>query len=381
MKKLNIFHHSPFPYYSGGIDTWLNNFISSFDETTEITLYCPTPPADSQIVFDIEGYTNLRVIYIGSFHSYATMVSWSLTLFKKLFFTVDKHANNLVLSTIPTMFSVILLKMFRRIKGSIICSVRGSLAQDAVDLRKPKLMQYMIRAVERSVIYFADHLVANGKDTSVYLETFYSSQSIVIPNGVNLDVRKNAIDNNSDNLVELERAKADGKVIFLHVGTVRPIKGIDFILEAYANLPRNIIDGSELVFIGKGQLDAYATKASILSIAPQFLGAKNNVSDYYKLADLVINVSGGSGVSNSLIEALHLGAPVLAWDNLTFSQVITHGDNGLLSKHLDTSALTAEMKGYFDGVYSFDSELVSQSVKQFEWEHVKHNWSKLLIES
>jgi glycosyltransferase involved in cell wall biosynthesis len=378
MKKLNIFHHSPFPFYSGGIDTWLNNFISSFNETTLITLYCPKPPVDSETVFDIEGYSNLKIVYIGSYHSYLTMILWSIIVFFKVFFSVDKAAKNIVLSTIPTMFSVILLKICRRLKGDIICSVRGSLAKDAIDLHKPKLMQHMIKIIEGIVILFADKLVANGKDTSLYLKTFYSKKSIVIPNGVDLDARSSAVDCNLSDLNSLKQAKVDGKIIFLHVGTVRPIKGIDFILKAYAQLPQNIIDNSELVFIGKGQLEAYSIKATKLNISPKFLGAKNNVSDYYKVADLVINVSGGSGVSNSLIEALHIGVPVLAWDNLTFSQVITHSENGILCKHFDSTAISDGMKDYYDGIYSFRSDFVSKSVILFSWDKVLCKWSDLL---
>ena len=41
MSKINIFHMAPYPYYSGGIDSWLDNFVRSLiDDGFDVNLFC-----------------------------------------------------------------------------------------------------------------------------------------------------------------------------------------------------------------------------------------------------------------------------------------------------------------------------------------------------
>ncbi|MCI2285069.1 glycosyltransferase family 4 protein [Colwellia sp. MSW7] len=103
--------------------------------------------------------------------------------------------------------------------------------------------------------------------------------------------------------------------MLLHVGTLRPIKGIDYILNAYAALDDEAKNKSVLIFVGKGQETFYKNIAKSLGINVYFLGEKSNPLDYITLADAVINVSGGSGVSNSLLERR-------LWENLLLLGII-----------------------------------------------------------
>jgi len=378
-KTIRIIHISPFPFISGGIDTWLNNFLSTYNDSEyNLVVYCPKPNGLKQVMFDEDKFSNVQINYVGFFSSYSSMVKWSWEVFNVLRKELAREDTLIVLSTIPTMLPVILLKFIGHKCQRIICSVRGNIAQDAIDLNKSLLMRFLVKFVEGFSLRFADRIISNGRDTSAYLEEFYSQRSTVIPNGVNLSIRADSPIGSSADLLKLNEIKSSGKKILLHVGTVRKIKGIDFILEGYAGLPENIKQQTVLVFVGKGMLDHYSTVASELHISPLFLGQKSNVSDYYSIADLVINVSGGSGVSNSLIEALHIGTPVLAWDKLTFSQVIAHGKNGILCEYLNSAAITKGMDDFYIGKYSFEPGEITRSVKQFEWDHVKHMWSELL---
>ena len=183
MKSLNIFHLAAFPYYSGGIDTWLDNFLSTYDGSYQIRVYCPKPADNKPPIFDIASLKTTEIQYIGRFRSYPSMLLWSFAVFFSLFFRVDRQACTLVLSTLPTMLPVALLKIFGRLKGPVICSVRGSLAKDAIELNKGVLFRVLVRVVERGCLSFADRIVANGEDTRVYLQEFHGLASDMIPNG------------------------------------------------------------------------------------------------------------------------------------------------------------------------------------------------------
>ncbi|HRP37878.1 MAG TPA: hypothetical protein PLS50_08795, partial [Candidatus Dojkabacteria bacterium] len=148
-KNISIFHLSAFPYYTGGIDTWLYNLLSSLDGRYHITVYCPNPNDKSkEVIYDLSHLSTTRVVYIGEFHSYFTMVTWALKVFISQFSKIDKNSKILVLSTIPSFFPVILLKLFGRIKSEIVCSVRGQLARDAVEVNKNFVFQWAIKFIE-----------------------------------------------------------------------------------------------------------------------------------------------------------------------------------------------------------------------------------------
>lgn len=374
-KKISIFHLSAFPYYTGGIDTWLFNMISSLDGKFDVVVYCPSPSdASKEPVYDLAPFRTTKVIYIGKFHSYPSMVIWAFHVFTYLFHRFDKASTVLVLSTIPSFFSVILLKIFGKIKGQIICSVRGQIARDAVEMAKSRLFQKAIKLVEGICLKFADCIIANGWDTQDYLREFYNLDSKVIPNGFKPRIFPDRSDYHD--LSEFGQLKSQGIKIFVHVGTVRKVKCIDHILNAIALLNADTRSQAVFVFVGKGQIDHYKNLAEELGVPSFFIGERQNVKPYYLLADYVLNVSGGSGVSNSLIEALSFGKPVIAWDNKTFSQVITHGKNGILCSHLNTEKLSVAIEHVIKG-RKFSEDEIRNSVSRFQWDNVVENWIEL----
>ena len=74
------------------------------------------------------------------------------------------------------------------------------------------------------------------------------------------------------------------------MGTLRPIKGIHYILKAYSLLTKVEREKSLLVFIGKGMIEDYQKQADDLDINVKFLGHKNNVVQFLQKVDFVINV-------------------------------------------------------------------------------------------
>jgi glycosyltransferase involved in cell wall biosynthesis len=274
------------------------------------------------------------------------------------------------------MIAPTLLKKIGYLRGPLICSVRGALIYDAHDTKKPALLTWAIRQLERYLLRHADLVVANGWDTQDYLSREHGCASEVIPNGLDLNAeRRNPDDPDLDILTEV---KASGRLLFLHVGTVRRVKGIDAILDAYAQLPSALADRTRLVFVGKGQISQYLDKCAGVQPPPLFLGEKGNVDDYYDVADFVLNVSGGSGVSNSLLETLAHGVPVICWDRKTFTQVITQGVNGLTCPQSDIHSLTRAMGDAITGKFLFDADTVRSTVAGFTWDRIGMMWLSVL---
>mgnify|MGYP003979104353 FL=1 len=118
MKKLIIFHLAPFPYISGGIDTWLFNFIKENNYNYNITIFCPNTTDKREAIFDISTFDNLEIQYISTFNNYFQMLLWSFEMYKTSRNFIKKDISPiLVLSTIPTMIPIWLLKNITRIKN------------------------------------------------------------------------------------------------------------------------------------------------------------------------------------------------------------------------------------------------------------------------
>jgi len=371
---------APYPYYAGGIDSWLDNFLSSLlEEDVKINLFCFSSEnmTMDDLVFTKPTDERLTIYYLPAFTAYSKGISWLFSYirkFKSLKIETNKATENIVLSTIPIMAPVILLRKLRLLKGRLICSVRGQIAQDCIDLGKPYFFSKVVAYIEKTVLYLSDCVVANGKDTKSYLKSFHNIESIVAANGVS----RSFFSRNTDDVDLLSFDSYKGKKVFLHVGTLRPVKGIDYIVDAFGSLEAKDQEKSILIFIGKGMIEHYQEVCVVKGVNALFLGHKSNVCDYLDKADFVLNVSGGSGVSNSLVETLTAGKPVIAWDKETFSQVV-NSENGVLCENLSVKSLSMAVSDCINGNYSFDSNSVKASVWEYRWENVYKKWKALLF--
>jgi len=379
VSKINIFHMAPYPYYAGGIDSWLDNFLRSLlDDGFDVNLFCfdTKDLISRKMVFEGIESDKLQIYYLPGLQGLLSAPIWVMRYIcalRKINFSPEVADRSIILSTLPILPVILVSRFLGVIKGELICSVRGQIAQDCIDLGKPKLLAWVVKLVEGISLRFSDTIVSNGQDTANYLLRFYSIPSRVSPNGVSNRFLERFEDDPDLKIL----SNVPEKTIFLHVGTLRPVKGIHHILRAYSLLTKVERDSSMLVFIGKGMIEDYKIQASDLGINVVFLGHKNNVVQYLQKTDFVINVSGGSGVSNSLVEALMLGKPVIAWDKPTFSQVV--GDrNGILCKEGDSSSLSQALRDSIEGNSVFYSEEIISSVELFSWDSVYLEWRVIL---
>ena len=373
-----VLHLAPFPFVSGGIDTWLQHLLRRTAGTFTYDLLCPSPNSKHTEAmfpsFNDDGHVTIH--HVGRFRTYAGMALWSLQMGLKRLLIGHRQAPTLVLGTIPTMLPAFLLRKLGLLSGPILCSVRGALANDARDTQKSKLFQSTLRRMEERLLNCADIVIANGWDTQIYLRDRYDIKSLVVPNAIDADEPRR--DSTDKCLDVLRTARKMGKIVLLHVGTVRRVKGIDAILEAYSQLGTDLQRRIELIFVGKGQIDTYRAKADTLGVRACFLGEKANVDDYYDNSDIVINVSGGSGVSNSLLEALSHGRPVVTWDSITFTQVVTDGINGITCRHGDVAALSCGLERAAEALGSFEPEAIRASVAHLSWNSIAQTWIELI---
>jgi glycosyltransferase involved in cell wall biosynthesis len=126
---------------------------------------------------------------------------------------------------------------------------------------------------------------------------------------------------------------ADGTPLLLAVARHEHQKGLDLLLEA---LPGVLAahPGARLAVAGRdgNQTPLLAASAARLGLdgAVDFLGAREDVPDLLCAADVVVIPSRWEGLSNVLIEAMALEAPVVASDLPTLHDAVADGDTATL---------------------------------------------------
>jgi sugar transferase (PEP-CTERM/EpsH1 system associated) len=126
------------------------------------------------------------------------------------------------------------------------------------------------------------------------------------------------------------------------VGRLDKVKNYQMLLNAVQSHTRCEIP-YKLILIGDGperaNLEAFARMHRLSNV--EFLGERQNIQDYLQVFDLFILTSVGEGISNTILEAMATGVPVVATrvggnpeiveDSVTGS-LVPSGDHALLSE-------------------------------------------------
>jgi teichuronic acid biosynthesis glycosyltransferase TuaC len=134
----------------------------------------------------------------------------------------------------------------------------------------------------------------------------------------------------------------------LFVGNLLPVKGVHYLLQAFKQIVR---DGNEarLYLIGDGPLRSeLAKQAEELGIAAHvsFLGRKpyEEIPLWINSADVVTLTSLSEGLPSILLETMGCGRPMVATDVGGISEVLKHGETGLLVPPEDVSQIAISLK-------------------------------------
>ncbi|MCS6861161.1 MAG: glycosyltransferase, partial [Abditibacteriales bacterium] len=125
------------------------------------------------------------------------------------------------------------------------------------------------------------------------------------------------------------------------VGTLRPVKGHRYLIEAIAAV-REKVPHVHLSLVGdgpaRGELDDLRQRLG-LNGCVSLLGMRDDVDALLKQFDVFVLPSLSEGISNALLEAMAAGLPVVATDVGGNPEVVQHGVTGLLVPPQDSRAL------------------------------------------
>jgi len=173
--------------------------------------------------------------------------------------------------------------------------------------------------------------------------------------------------------------------IFLYLGRIVNVKGVDIILEAFHELD---LKNSKLIIVGDGdQLENIKNLNSRLKNKEQviFTGKRYDTPSFYSLADYSVSASKYETFGFVILESLGCGTPVIGYKKnephvlVAFDEIIHHGNNGIhIDEYGKLGMKKAMLKAYNNGKISLKerNRISSDAKNKYSWDR----FSKLIIE-
>jgi glycosyltransferase involved in cell wall biosynthesis len=167
---------------------------------------------------------------------------------------------------------------------------------------------------------------------------------IVIPNGIDVDRFGGAVDRTA---IRRRFGLAPEAKIILSVGNIRPIKGYDFLIDAFASIAREdptfvlVIAGSDMF----GQAAGLRNRAAGYGLGDRFLFTEfiPDIETLYAAADVFALSSVTEGFSLTTVEAMASRLAVVSTDCLGPRDIITDGVDGYIIPGRDPAVFGRRM--------------------------------------
>jgi glycosyltransferase involved in cell wall biosynthesis len=161
----------------------------------------------------------------------------------------------------------------------------------------------------------------------------------------------------------------EGRII-LFVGSLRPVKGPEHLVQAFAKLADSGTKDLRLVMVGTGPLEqALRARVRDLGLTDRvtFAGAclHREVSTWMAAADLLCLPSIDEGLPNVVLEALACARPVVASSVGGLAEVIDDDCLGTLVPPGDPDSLASALGEALDR--KWDTDVLLGKARQFSW--------------
>ena len=179
------------------------------------------------------------------------------------------------------------------------------------------------KIISKIVIKNAAVVIALSRDMEEKIKKIYRRDVKIIPNGIDVELFRNKSENRNND-----------KKIILFVGTLRPIKGVIYLIEAMGIIRQSIPD-VRLLIVGDGEdrdkLKEIVDKSDLKECI-HFVGKIQNekIPEYMAKSDIFILPSLSEGLPVVILEAMASGLPIIATNVGGLPDIIKNGENGFL---------------------------------------------------
>lgn len=185
-----------------------------------------------------------------------------------------------------------------------------------------------------------DGRIAVSKSARDFVGRHFPAEYAIIPNGVE-------VARFSAGAAPAGRFR-DGRLNILFVGRMERRKGLRHLLNAYAEVKREL-PGARLIVVGPGERrkhEKLVAKANLRDVVFEGYVSDSELPGYYDAADVFCApATGEESFGIVLLEAMAAARPVVASNIDGYASVLRHGDEGLLVPPGDERALARAIIG------------------------------------
>lgn len=315
----------------GGAGVWLKRTLEVIEEDFEVTVIIPEQSLLKDYLATLDHVQLLEVANIGD-------QSFSV----KGVFTLAKVLKRLQPDVVHTHASLSGRLAAKMTKGTWCMNSRHCI--EPVDPRP------IIRGLKGWVNNrLSDQIVAvsQGVYDNLLASGVPKSKLVLVPNGVD--------PLNTYSKVEIEQTKSfygvQGKKVLGYVGRLASVKGPEYLLDIMTYMKEEGREDVVLLVAGDGPLKkTLEAEAQVRGLKKQiqWLGFVDQTEALYNVMDICLNTSRSEAISLTLLEAMSIGLPVMAFDVDGLDQVIIQGENGYLIPPFKTDLYSKQVLKIID---------------------------------
>lgn len=360
MKKVAIIGTVGVPANYGGYETLVENLLT-YKESAEIeyTVYCSS-----------NAYPEKLTEYKGAKLKYVNLNAngWQAVFYDIISILRAWRKSDVIIS-LGTVgcFILPILKLFSP-KKVVVANL------DGMDNKRAKwngFSQAIIGAARWCAIKFADVAVADNKAIQDYLLEEFNRESELIEYGG--DNAVNVEDN--EKLITKYNLKT-GEYSF-KVARIEPENNIAMILEAFSKLPNEklvLVGNWNKSEFGRSTREKFSSFKNIMMLDPIYETEEINL--LRANCKLYIHGHSAGGTNPSLVEAMNLGLPIIAY-GVVFNRFTTE-ERALYFDNVD-DLITAVQNQTSESLKLIASDMLSIAKRRYTWSIICHKYEAIIL--
>jgi len=375
-----LFFNYEYPPLGGGAGNATSYILREFSQIPDLEVDLVTSAAEEKYGLEKIG-KNIRIhkLPIGKnsrnlhFQSQKDLLvyTWKACFFSQKLIRENHYDITHSFFTVPCGFLSLICRWLHKIP--YIVSLRGADVPGYSD-RFP-LIYKILKPLIRQIWKKSAEVVSNSQGLrELALKTNAGQKISVIPNGIDVEQFRPKEESRIKNQ---ESGNNNFKIICISRLTAR--KGFNYLIDAVAKIAGKYPDLS-LEIVGEGdakeELEKQAKRANLGSRI-EFKGriSHEKTPAAYNRATVFVSPSLNEGMSNTMLEALASGLPIIATDTGGSKELIREGENGFIIKMKDPDDIAEKLEKLIA-----DPELVRSMAKKSREIAETMSWSRVAEE-